>query len=160
MPKFFRITPEFTSSGKGGFLVYDDANRIDAGLAAASSGKHIAGMWRTSATAPGASPDGSTSYEYSAPQGDECMIILEGNATVTVQATGEKYDLTPGTIVIQPKDLSVTWDIAAPYLKKFLVIWDSPNSVSHDPLTELIIGPVNDNPLVAGWEPYWPNGPA
>ncbi len=118
--------------------------------ASGSSGSHMAGFWRCGPNSPGARPDGSGTVHYSAPLGDECLVVQEGEATVTVVETGEQHLLTPGTIMIHPKGLELRWDVKAPYFKKYWVIWDSPKEAT--PSKELIFGNTNDNP--AEWEPY------
>ncbi|MDV6286623.1 cupin domain-containing protein [Rhodococcus jostii] len=115
-----------------------------------SEASMMAGFWRTSPTAPGCEADGSCHVVYSAPLGDETIVLIEGSATITVTSTGKQYEIGPGSIVSHPKGLEVTWDIKGPYLKKYWVLWDSPKPAtqSHD----LYIGNVNDNP--DEWETY------
>ena len=124
-----------------------------------TAGQHIVGFWRTRAGAPGCGPDGACRTKYSAPLGDECMIVLDGEATVTVTRTGQTHTLTAGTIMIHPKNLEVTYDIAGPYFKKYVVIWDSPTPAPNPP-QDLTFGNINDNP--DQWDAYhWdePEGP-
>ena len=116
-----------------------------------TSGNLLAGFWRYHAGAPGANPDGSGSVVWSSPLGDECAVVLEGSATITVTKTGKHYEVGPGTIIYEPKGLQQTWEIRSPYFKKFWVIWDSPNP-SGATGDDLIIANVNDNP--AEWTPY------
>jgi uncharacterized cupin superfamily protein len=115
-----------------------------------ATGSHMAGFWRCHAGAPGARNDGSSLLTYSAPLGDEALVVVEGEATVTVVATGEQHLLTPGTIMCHPKNLELTWDIKGPYFKKYWVIWDSPKEAT--PSEELVIFNTNANP--ENWEPY------
>jgi uncharacterized cupin superfamily protein len=115
-----------------------------------TSGSLMAGLWRTHAGAPGAAPDGSSSIVYSSPLGDEVAVVLDGAATVTVAKTGKQHRLEPGTIMCHPKGLELRWDIEAPYLKKYWVIWDSPQAAT--PRDDVIIANVNDNP--PAWETY------
>jgi uncharacterized cupin superfamily protein len=119
--------------------------------AGGSGGTHLAGFWRCTPNSPGARPDGSCTLTYSAPLGDEALIVLEGEATVTVVKTGVKHLLTPGTIMCHPKNLELLWDIKSPYFKKYWLIWDSPTEAT--PSEELVFANVNDNPE-NGWEPY------
>jgi uncharacterized cupin superfamily protein len=119
--------------------------------ASGSSGTHMAGFWRCTPNSPGARPDGSSSLIYSAPLGDEALIVLEGEATVTVVKTGVKHHLTPGTIMCHPKGLELHWETQGPYFKKYWLIFDSPN-VAY-PSEELVFANVNDNPK-DGWEAY------
>lgn len=115
-----------------------------------TSGSLTAGLWRTHAGAPGASPDGSHRVVYSAPLGDELAVVLEGEATITVAETGEQFRLVPGSIMCHPKGLELTWDVEAPYLKKYWVIWDSPQEAN--PRTDVVVANVSDNP--PDWQTY------
>ncbi|MGH8522674.1 MAG: cupin domain-containing protein [Gammaproteobacteria bacterium] len=116
------------------------------------------GLWRTGKGVPGCNADGSCQVKYSAPLGDETVIILEGSATVTVQATGKQYRLEAGSIMSHPKNVAVTWDIAPPFLKKFWVMWDcpTPGVIEND----LYVGHITDNPKkavpgdVTTWQPF------
>ncbi|MCA6104126.1 MULTISPECIES: cupin domain-containing protein [Bradyrhizobium] len=92
-----------------------------------SSGSLLSGLWRTSPVSSGCRPDGSCNVVYSAPVGDETILILEGEAHITVTKTGKKHHIKAGDIISHPKNLDVTWEIPAPFLKKMWVIWDSPN---------------------------------
>jgi uncharacterized cupin superfamily protein len=116
------------------------------------------GLWRTGKGAPGCDADGSCRVEYSAPLGDETVIVLEGSATVTVQSTGKQYRLAAGSIMSHPKNLALTWDIAAPFFKKFWVLWDcdKPSAKEND----VYVGHITDNPKTAvpgdvkTWQPF------
>jgi uncharacterized cupin superfamily protein len=109
-----------------------------------ASGSLQAGFWRTGATSPGCEADGSCHVVYSAPLGDETVVLLEGSATITVTKTGKKHHIEPGSIMSHPKGLDITWEIEGPYLRKFWVIWDSPRVAT--PCDDLYIGNVSDNP--------------
>jgi len=115
-----------------------------------ATGSLQAGFWRTGPSSPGCEADGSCHVVYSAPDADETVVILEGSATITVTATGKQYHLEPGSIMSHPKGLDITWDIAGPYLRKFWVLWDSPQ-VAHLK-DDLYVGHVSDNP--AEWQEY------
>ena len=115
------------------------------------SGSLMAGLWRTGPNAPGASPDGSHRVVYSSPLGDETAVILDGRAVLTVKSTGKKYSVGPGSVISHPRNLELTWDIQAPYLKKYWVIWNSPLTVPGAP-QDLQINNINDNP--AEWQEY------
>ncbi|MCB5190724.1 cupin domain-containing protein [Methylobacillus arboreus] len=115
-----------------------------------TSGTLMAGLWRTGPNIAGCEPDGTCHVDYSAPLGDETMVILEGSATVTIKATGKQYRLEAGTIISHPKDVEVCWDIDSPFLKKFWVIWDSPKQATKS--DDVFVGNINDNPDV--WSAY------
>ena len=51
-----------------------------------TSGNLAAGLWRTGHKIAGCNNDGSCQIDYSAPLGDETMVILEGNALITYSA--------------------------------------------------------------------------
>ncbi|WP_224401707.1 cupin domain-containing protein [Pseudonocardia sp. ICBG1034] len=110
-----------------------------------TSGSLQAGFWRTGPTAPGANPDGSHTIVYSSPLGDETAVVLEGSATVTVNATGEKHELVPGSVLSHPKGVELTWEVRAPYFKKYWVIWDG-TDVNPAAPTEVTVVNHNDNP--------------
>jgi uncharacterized cupin superfamily protein len=115
-----------------------------------TSGSLQLGLWRTGKGIAGCHEDGSCHVDYSAPLGDETMVILEGSATVTIAATGKQYRLEAGTIISHPKDVVLTWDIDAPFLKKFWILWDSPSpGVKED---DVYVGHISDNP--DNWEPF------
>lgn len=93
-----------------------------------SSGTLLSGLWRTSPVSAGCRPDGSCEVVYSAPLGDETMLILEGEAFITVKKTRKKHHIKAGDIISHPKGLDATWEIPGPFLKKLWVIWDSPHA--------------------------------
>lgn len=109
------------------------------------SGSLMAGLWRTGPTSPGAASDGSHRVVYSAPLGDETACVLEGSAVLTVASTGKKYHVGPGSIISSPKNLEVTWDIQAPYFKKYWCIWNGTEATAN-PSQDLQINNVSDNP--------------
>lgn len=115
------------------------------------SGSLQSGLWRTGPTSPGCSADGSHRLIYSSPLGDETAVVLEGSAVITVNSTGKQYHVTPGTIISHPKNLELTWDIKAPYFKKYWVIWNGSQDVTNPP-QDLQINNVSDNP--AEWQDY------
>lgn len=116
-----------------------------------TSGSFSAGFWRYHAGAPGANADGSGTVVWSTPTGDECAVVLEGSAVITVTATGKRHVVGPGSIIYEPKGLEQSWEIQGPYFKKFWAIWDGTESTG-DTSDDLIIANVNDNP--ASWTPY------
>ncbi|GAA4738384.1 hypothetical protein GCM10023350_23270 [Nocardioides endophyticus] len=115
-----------------------------------TSGSLMSGLWRTGHEIAGCEADGSCWVKYSAPVGDETMVILEGTAVITETATGKKHRVGAGSIVANPKHVDLYWEIDAPFLKKFWVMWDSPTPAT--PETDLIIGDVHD--LKAQWTPF------
>jgi uncharacterized cupin superfamily protein len=115
-----------------------------------TSGSLQAGLWRTGIGISGCEADGSCHVDYSAPLGDETIVILEGSVTVTIAATGKKYRLEAGSMISHPKGVVLSWDIDPPFLKKFWVIWDSPNPATRE--TDVFVGNISDNP--DAWEAY------
>lgn len=109
-----------------------------------TSGNLMAGLWRTGHEIAGCEPDGSCWVKYTAPLGDETMLLLEGTAVITEVASGRKHEVGAGTIIANPKHVDLYWEISAPFLKKFWVMWDSPNPAV--PEDSLIVGNVNDDP--------------
>ncbi len=115
-----------------------------------TSGSLAAGLWRTGHDIPGCERDGSCVVKYSAPLGDETMVILEGSVEVTETATGKKHLIEAGSILGHPKGVDLRWDIRAPFLKKFWVMWDSPQVAT--PGKQLHVANINDNPQ--NWQPF------
>lgn len=87
-----------------------------------TSGNLSAGFWRYHAGAPGADADGSGTVAWSSPLGDECAVVIEGSAVITVTETGERHEVGPGSIIYEPKGLEQSWEINGRYFKKFWVI--------------------------------------
>ncbi|GAA0990983.1 cupin domain-containing protein [Subtercola frigoramans] len=116
-----------------------------------TTGLHRAGLWRSGIGVPGCEPDGSCRIDYSAPDGDETLVVLDGEARVTVTGTGETHVLRPGSIVSHPKGLGLTWEITSAAFRKFWVIWDSPDAAAAD--DHLYVRHVDDDDP-ASWEPY------
>ncbi|KIW18899.1 hypothetical protein PV08_03188 [Exophiala spinifera] len=115
-----------------------------------TSGTLASGLWRTGAVMPGCNADGTCDVIYSAPLGDETMLILEGSSEVTVTATGKKYHFEAGSILSHPKHVDLSWHVNAPFLKKFWTIWDCPIPGTKE--DDLYVGHINDNP--ASWTPF------
>ncbi|KAG5814289.1 hypothetical protein H9Q71_003300 [Fusarium xylarioides] len=109
-----------------------------------TSGSLSAGLWRTGPGIAGCNEDGTCDVVYSAPLGDETMLLLEGSTEVTIKSTSKKYQLNAGDIICHPKYVQLSWHTNAPFLKKFWVMWDgsTPGTAKDD----LIIGNINDNP--------------
>lgn len=116
-----------------------------------ASGNLTSGFWRTGATSPGANADGSHRLTYSAPLGDELACVIDGSATLTVVFTGEKFHVSPGSIISSPKGLEVQWEIDAPFFKKYWCIWNGSKATAKPPTT-LQINHISDNP--AEWTDY------
>ncbi|CVL11478.1 uncharacterized protein FPRN_14095 [Fusarium proliferatum] len=110
-----------------------------------TSGDLTSGFWRTGATSPGASSDGSHKLTYSSPLGDETACVIDGSATLTVVSTGAKYKVGPGSIISSPKGLEVYWEIDAPFFKKYWCIWNGTKPAANPP-TDLLINHVSDSP--------------
>lgn len=115
-----------------------------------TSGSLMSGLWRTGHQIAGCEADGSCDVVYSAPLGDETMVILEGSATITETATGRRHEIAAGTILAHPKHVDLHWEIREPFLKKFWVMWDSPNPATK--LDHLIVANINDDP--GTWTPF------
>jgi uncharacterized cupin superfamily protein len=116
-----------------------------------TSGNLSAGFWRTGPTSPGGSKDGSHRITYSAPLGDETACVLEGCATLTVKSTGQKFRVSPGSVISSPKNLEVLWEIEGPYFKKYWCIFDGTDATPNPP-RDLLVTNVNDNP--PEWQAY------
>lgn len=133
--------PVFGSQSKGEVVVIRSGG---------TSGNLSSGLWRTGKDIAGCNEDGTCDVVYSAPLGDETMLILEGTADVTIVATGEVCKIAAGTIIAHPKYVQLSWHTTTPFLKKFWVMWDG--SVAGTPEKNLILGNINDNP--DSWAPY------
>jgi len=88
---------------------------------------------------------GSHKIVYSSPLGDETACVIDGAATLTVPATGQRYRVGPGSIISSPKGLEVHWEIEAPSFKKYWCIWNGTQPTATAP-KELKISHVSDNP--------------
>ena len=115
-----------------------------------TSGNLAAGRWRTGYEIAGCEPDGSCRVKYSAPLGDETMVIIEGSARITEIATGRQHHISAGSILSHPKHVDLYWEINRPFLKKFRVIWDSPVQGTRE--DHLYVAHINDNP--PAWKPF------
>jgi uncharacterized cupin superfamily protein len=115
-----------------------------------TSGSLMSGLWRTGHEIAGCEPDGSCVVRYSAPLGDETMVLLEGSVQITETATGKVHQVAAGSILGHPKGVDLLWEIRAPFLKKFWVMWDSPQVATPD--NELHVANISDNP--EAWTPF------
>ncbi|GAA4555472.1 cupin domain-containing protein [Pseudonocardia xishanensis] len=115
-----------------------------------TSGTLMSGLWRTGHEIAGCREDGSCEVVYSAPLGDETMVILEGTADITETATGKKHRIGAGSILSHPKHVDLHWEIHSPFLKKFWVMWDSPNPATKT--DHLITATISDDP--GTWTPF------
>lgn len=120
-----------------------------------TSGSLASGLWRTGHHIAGCEADGSCDIHYSAPLGDETMVILEGSALITETATGKTHRIGAGTILSHPKHVDLHWQIDGPFLKKFWVIWDSPQAATRE--DHLYVANISDEPAV--WTPFQWNEP-
>ncbi|KAK7413910.1 hypothetical protein QQX98_007177 [Neonectria punicea] len=116
----------------------------------ATGGTLASGLWRTGPGIAGCNDDGTCDIEYSAPLGDETMVLLEGSAEVLATKSGKKYHFKAGDILAHPKHLDLKWHVNGPFLKKFWVIWDAPLEGTKS--DELFVGNINDNPK--DWTPF------
>ena len=119
-----------------------------------TTGSITSGFWRVYDGAPGVrfnEKTRSVKIEYPSVSGDETAVVIDGTATITVQSTGETFRIGPGSIISTPEDLKTTWEIDAPYLKTFWVIWRGSQPVKDAPQA-LKINHINDNP--DEWTPY------
>ncbi len=112
-----------------------------------TSGSLAAGLWRTGHEIAGCEPDGSCRVKYSAPLGDETMVILEGSVRITETASGKQHNVAAGSILSHPKHMDLYWEISRPFLKKFWVIWDCPTPGTRE--DHLYVASIHDNP------PHW-----
>jgi len=122
-----------------------------------SSGTMSCGLWRTSPVSAGCRADGSSTVAYSAPLGDETMLILEGEAFVTVAKTGKKHHIKAGTIISHPKGLDATWEVPGPFLKKMWLMWDSPQVGKVKPAEDFYVGDITG--VRDAWVPFEWNEP-
>ncbi|WAO82876.1 Hypothetical protein NCS54_00004700 [Fusarium falciforme] len=83
----------------------------------ATGGTLAPGLWRTGPGIAGCNDDGTCDIVYSAPSGDETMVLLEGSAEVPATKSGKKPsgtlpsgtkgdELFFGNIDDNPKDLT------------------------------------------------------
>ncbi len=115
-------------------------------------GAVTSGFWRTSASAPGATADGShKKIVYSSPLGDETAMIIDGTAILTVPSTGEQFEIGAGSVVSSPKGLEVHWEVFGPSFKKYWCIWNGTDVNPNGP-TNLQITHIGDNP--SDWIEY------
>lgn len=109
-----------------------------------TSGSLAAGLWRTGHQIAGCEPDGSCWVKYSAPLGDETMVLLEGAVRITETASGRQHHVAAGSILSHPKHVDLLWEISRPFLKKFWVIWDCPTPGTRE--DHLYVASIHDNP--------------
>lgn len=69
----------------------------------ATGGTLASGLWRTGPGIAGCNDDGTCDIVYSAPLGDETMVLLEGSAEVLATNSGKKYHFKAGDILAHPK---------------------------------------------------------
>jgi uncharacterized cupin superfamily protein len=87
-----------------------------------ATGTLMAGVWRSAIGMPGCAPDGGATVPYTAPLGDETMLLLEGQVHVRNEETGEEYDFRAGDVIGMSTGLRQTWTSRGPFVKKFWVI--------------------------------------
>lgn len=115
-----------------------------------TGGTLASGLWRTGVGIAGCNQDGTCDILYSAPLGDETMVLLEGSAEVTETASGKKHQFKAGDILCHPKHVDLKWHVNGPFLKKFWTIWDVA-SLEGTKSESLFVGNLNDNPT--DWAP-------
>ena len=82
-----------------------------------SSGSLMAGLWRTGYAVAGCEKAGSCRVQYSAPPGDETILLLEGEVDVVNEESGEEYHLRSGDVIGLPSGVPVRWTSRAPGVK-------------------------------------------
>lgn len=80
------------------------------------------GFWRTGAGMPGCKEDGSATFPYSSPLGNETILLLEGRVTIVENESGKTHHFKAGDVIALPSGLKVTWTSEAPFVKKFWTI--------------------------------------
>jgi hypothetical protein len=78
----------------------------------------MAGVWRYGIGMPGCAPDGSVTVPYTAPLGDETMLLLDRQ----VHVRNEEHDFRAGDVIGLSSGLRQTWTSKGPFAKKFWVI--------------------------------------
>ncbi|KAJ4125279.1 hypothetical protein NW754_013565 [Fusarium falciforme] len=68
----------------------------------ATGGTLAPGLWRMGPGIAGCNDDGTCDIVYSAPSGDETMVLLEGSAEVPATKSGKKYHFKAGDILAHP----------------------------------------------------------
>ncbi|MBK8961399.1 MAG: DUF861 domain-containing protein [Proteobacteria bacterium] len=61
--------------------------------------------------------DGSATTRYTAPLGDETILLLEGEVDVVNEESGEEYHLRAGDVIGLPSGVPVRWTSRAPFVK-------------------------------------------
>ena len=87
-----------------------------------TTGTLMSGLWRTGKGIPGCEPDGTLTTPYTATRGDETILMLEGEAHLRNDETGEEWDYRAGDLIALPSGVHVTWTSKGPFHKKFWVI--------------------------------------
>jgi uncharacterized cupin superfamily protein len=81
-----------------------------------SGGRTLAvGLWRCNEL--------GTSPVYKSELGDETFLVLEGEVTIAVLATGESFTYRPGDVGSWSKGTPTRWTVHSPF-KKFYVVAD------------------------------------
>jgi uncharacterized cupin superfamily protein len=86
------------------------------------TGTLLTGLWRTGVGIPGCEADGSATVPYTAPLGDETILLLEGTVHMVDEETGREYEFKAGDVICLPKGLPIRWTSNGPFLKKFFLI--------------------------------------
>jgi uncharacterized cupin superfamily protein len=87
-----------------------------------STGSLLVGLRRTGSGIAGCEPDGSATFAYTAPLGDETILLFEGVVHIVNEETGEEYDFSSGDVICLPQGLPIRWTSKAPFVTMFFVI--------------------------------------
>jgi len=87
-----------------------------------STGTMMCGIWRSGKGIHGCDTNGVSTIPYTAPLGDETIILLEGQVHIRDDETGEEYDLQAGDLAGYSHGHHITWTSKGPFVKKFWTI--------------------------------------
>ncbi|KAJ4211232.1 hypothetical protein NW759_012712 [Fusarium solani] len=108
------------------------------------SGFPAAGLWLTDPGIAGCNDDGSCDVVYSAPLGDETMLLLEGSSEVTIKSSGKKNNYKPSKAC--PAFLALYHALLEE------VLGNMGRHYSGTKLDDVIVSNINHNPQ--GWAPF------
>ena len=87
-----------------------------------TTGTHMAGLWRSGIGIHGCDEKGVSKIPYTAPLGDETIILLEGRVSIIDDETGDKYELQAGDVAGYSHGHHISWTSHGPFVKKFWTI--------------------------------------